>query len=71
MSRLKWFKDHIGKRMYKTLDCDCDTCRLIYDHGILVLDSFHAEVLDEMEIESDVKFFETKTERRKYERSRW
>ncbi len=45
MKTLKWFKSHIGKRIYRNhVDC-CSECSRITDYGLIVSDAIHAEYL--------------------------
>lgn len=42
----KWFKDRIGKRIYRDADdCECETCKDAVKNGIVIRDKAHAYYL--------------------------
>ena len=49
-TRLQWFKDRIGKRVYRASNgCDCPTCENIAKNGLIVADLTHAVYLLDVE----------------------
>lgn len=69
----QWFKDRIGKRVYRTSNkCKCDNCTTIYEDGLVIDDEIHAEFINDMyndyNIEGiDLKYFDTIEDRNSYE----
>jgi len=46
MRTLKWFKDRIGKRIFRDADgCDCSGCAKVVSDGLVVHNDFHADYL--------------------------
>ena len=73
MKRLDFFLSHVGKRIFRTKNgCDCEICEEVYQNGLLILDTIHAEYLHDIEAEfqiegTDLKYFSTIEERNDYE----
>lgn len=46
MHTLKWFKNRIGKRVYRNdVSCDCTDCKNVTVGGLIISDDQHAEYL--------------------------
>jgi hypothetical protein len=62
---LQWFKDRIGKKIYRHNNkCGCDICLSIFTHGIYISDDLHAQYLYDCQNEikliySDAENYET------------
>jgi hypothetical protein len=55
MNSLQWFRDRIGKRIYRdTNNCHCDYCKDIYLNGIVVKNGLHAQYL--FDIQNDIGY---------------
>lgn len=55
MKSLKWFKDRIGKTIYRdTNNCPCDTCKNVLINGIFIEDMQVAQYL--FDIQNDMKY---------------
>jgi len=55
---LDWFIDRIGKRIYrKETSCKCDTCREVYENGIVVHDDDHAYHLELVQHELNIDYY--------------
>jgi len=72
MDRKQWFIDRIGKRVFNTLFCDCQTCQSYYEAGTIIHNKFEAIVLFDTESDlqaegTKLKYFDTKEERTIYE----
>ena len=69
-AREQWFKDRIGKRIFRVKStCPCNTCKDNYDNGLVVLDELHAEYLRNCEAEMTEPYFDTKEEVKQFEDS--
>lgn len=45
-NNLEWFKDRVGKRIFRTEStCTCEVCKKVYEVGLIVVDMFHAQYL--------------------------
>lgn len=72
MDRKQWFISRIGKRVFNTLWCDCNSCTFFYNQGIVVhdkqeaIDMYSNEILFQAE-GTKLKYFDTKEERAQYE----
>ena len=50
--RLQWFKERIGKRVYRDdVNCKCETCKSVGAHGLIIGDDTHAHYLFDCESE--------------------
>ena len=50
MNNLQWFKDRIGKRIYRDDDnCTCGTCKTISSSGLIVTTENHAIYLHDVQ----------------------
>ena len=74
MSRLQFFLDHIGKRVFRPLNgCkgnkgkSCAHCEDVYQNGLIVEDELHASYLASIEAETNIKYFATIEERDDHE----
>ena len=70
MSRLQFFLDHIGKRVFRPLNgCkgnkgkSCAHCEDVYKNGLIVEDSIHASYLESVEAETNITYYDTIEER--------
>lgn len=53
MDRLQWFKDRIGKRVYRgKTTCTCSICDGVSKEGLIIQDELHANYLYDVEGES-------------------
>ena len=57
---LKWFKNRIGKRIYRDDNHCCDTCDEVFRNGIVVHDEQHAEYLYMVNCEMDLNYRDNK-----------
>ena len=58
---LRWFKNHIGKRIYRdAVSCQCQTCTKVTKEGLIVRDDGHAEYLYNVQYELDVDYRDKK-----------
>lgn len=68
---LKWFKDRIGKRVYRTgTSCDCEICNCVVSQGLIIKDNIHAMYLNDIyhdfNAEGDyIMYYDTLEERNK------
>lgn len=52
MKDLEWFKQKIGKTIYRDSDgCSCPTCERIVENGLTVADEQHAEYIFDIQNE--------------------
>lgn len=52
MKNLKWFKQRIGKIIYRDSDgCDCPTCERIVENGLKIHDEQHTEYVFDIQNE--------------------
>ena len=71
--RQQWFRDRIGKTVYRNdIDC-CERCKKVYEEGLVISDQMHADYLNDMESISHaedrpVKYFDTREEALEYEK---
>lgn len=69
MTRKDWFRDKIGKRIFRIKStCPCESCLRVHREGIEVLDEDHADYLTIIEAETGIKYFDNVEERDKHER---
>lgn len=48
--KLNWFKDRIGKRIYRGDNaCGCLACKEVFKNGIVVNSEYHAQYLYNMQ----------------------
>lgn len=58
---LKWFKDRIGKKVYRTKGkCNCMTCSDVFENGLYIEDEMHADYLRVCQNELDLYYFDKK-----------
>lgn len=75
LERQKWFKDRIGKRVFRNnTTCQCSVCQSVYEKGIVIDNEMHASYMHDMEgcsWEDDgqkgIKYFDTKEEVKGFE----
>ena len=70
MTRLQFFIDHIGKRIFRPRnECkahngqNCAHCEDVYQNGLIVEDELHASYLASIEAETNIKYYATIEER--------
>ena len=57
--RVGWFKDRIGKRVYRAdTSCECDSCKRVSKEGLIISDSDHAVYLANVSGEMGIKYFD-------------
>ena len=45
-----WFIERIGKRIFRDkLSCDCEACREVEEHGLVIHDRIHAIYLHDID----------------------
>lgn len=65
--RLKWFKAHVGRRIYRTHNgCDCKPCATVYKEGLIVRNQTHAMHLRDSEPNEGTMYFGTERDRDQY-----
>ncbi len=58
MRTLTWFKNRIGKRIYRDkTSCNCETCARVYKEGLIVNDLNHAEYLEMVSREMNINYY--------------
>ena len=58
---LKWYKDRIGKRVYRTeSQCKCDVCTKVGEVGLIIADELHAQYLYDCQNELYLYYFDEK-----------
>lgn len=56
---LEWFKQRIGKRVYRKHNfCKCGVCLNVWEHGLIINDEMHAHYLFMCESEMDLNYFD-------------
>ncbi len=66
--RQKWFLERIGKRVYRNDDgCDCDLCKQVLQHGVIITDRHQAQYLYDCECDftadnTPMRYFDTPEE---------
>lgn len=66
-NRLKWFKAHVGRRVYRTNNgCACKPCATVYEEGLIVRNQTHALHLRDSETQEETVYFGTSKERDEY-----
>ena len=56
---LKWFKDRVGKRVFRTeATCQCPICKKIGEVGLVIADEFHAQYLFDCQNELNLRYFD-------------
>ena len=70
MSRLQFFIDHIGKKIFRTRnECNankghnCAHCEDVYQNGLIVESESHASYLSSIEAETNIRYYATIEER--------
>ena len=59
MKTLKWFKDRIGKRIYRyENDCPCDYCKNIHLNGLIIKNILHAQYLFDIQTEIGYSYYD-------------
>jgi hypothetical protein len=70
--RLNWFIERIGKRIFRNVtSCKCQTCKLVFENGLIIGNEIHANYLYDMECiytheGSPLKYFDTIEEAGKF-----
>lgn len=76
MDRSQWFKDRIGKTIYRNSNgCECEICKHVQAHGRVIDDEMHADYLDmcedaSLESPNPIRYFDTIEEVKEYEQSK-
>jgi hypothetical protein len=66
--RAQWFIDRIGKRVFRNVNtCSCGVCKSVYENGVVISDSRHADYIWLCEGDSTaegfpLRYFDTKKE---------
>ena len=61
MKDLNWFKERVGKRVYRdNNNCQCNVCLAVYEHGLVIIDENHAHYLFDVENELGLIYSDTK-----------
>jgi hypothetical protein len=56
-TRLKWFTDRIGQRIYRDkTTCDCDVCNCVHKEGLIIIDEMHAIYLNDISFEMGIEY---------------
>ena len=56
---LDWFRERIGKRVYRTeADCRCEICKKVGEIGLIVNDRLHAQYLYDCQNELDLYYLD-------------
>jgi hypothetical protein len=59
MKTLEWFKQRIGKKVYRKHNfCKCNSCLNVWENGIVIKDEMHADYLFMCEAEMNLNYFE-------------
>lgn len=59
--RRKWFKDRIGKRIFRNgVSCNCKHCTNIEHAGLIINDDQHACYLNDCSCEMNIHYSDTK-----------
>lgn len=55
---LQWFKDRVGKRIYRwtKTTCDCAICSNVLDVGLIIDDEIHAQYLYDCQNEMQLQY---------------
>lgn len=62
MKTLKWFKDRIGKRIYRNdNECPCDYCKDICVNGLIIKNELHAQYLFDIQNEIGYIYYDNNT----------
>ncbi len=75
MSRLEWFKERVGKRVFRNGNmCTCAVCTDVYKFGLIISDDLHAIYLSDTELaynldNTPLKYFDTVKERDEFEKT--
>ena len=43
MKTKKWFLNNIGKRIYRDKSCDCNSCKMVEENGLIIYNKLQAE----------------------------
>lgn len=66
--RLQWFLSKVGQRLYRNDDgCDCEVCKHILEHGLIIIDQQHASYCYDIECDftaegTPLRYFDSKEE---------
>lgn len=59
--KLKWFKDRIGKRVFRDKNTfDSDTCIEVFENGLIIIDEMHAHYLTDISLELGINYYDEK-----------
>jgi hypothetical protein len=57
--KLTWFTDRIGKRIFRNkTSCKCETCKDVFENGLVVGDQFHAEYLEMVQHDLNINYYD-------------
>jgi hypothetical protein len=60
-NNLQWFKDRVGKKVYRTKSsCNCMVCSDVFEFGLYIADEFHANYLFDCQNDLDLYYFDEK-----------
>lgn len=70
--RHQWFRDRIGKRVFRNHHQCCEHCEEVYKNGLVIFDDMHATYLHDIEVEftaegNSTHYFDTRKEMLEYE----
>lgn len=68
LPRQKWFKERVGKRLFRTRENGNEHEPSVYVDGLIVFDEFQAQYLFDCENELKLKYFDSIEERDTYEK---
>lgn len=61
---LNWFKERIGKRVYRTKStCTCEICKNVFENGLIISDELHAHYLYDCQNELRLVYEDKKIDR--------
>jgi hypothetical protein len=64
---LEWFKQRIGKRVYRKHNfCKCESCLNTWKEGLIIRDETHADYLFMCECEMDLNYFDKEEPNEQY-----
>ena len=56
---LDWYKDRVGKRVYRTAStCPCEICKSVEDVGLVIADELHANYLYDCQNDLNLYYFD-------------
>ena len=59
-----WFLERVGNRVYRDDNgCDCNVCKSVMIHGLIIHDEHHASYLYDVQNELNVNYYDSKKEK--------